>query len=235
MLPDRTSEYLSIKSYRSPWPTYLISLARTVNKHRRRYRRTRFLCHLNAHLCSKREYQDERACYLQKRREKHLTMMTQGHNVWRFVRNTFRPYTTSFRGIKTTNGIEKDPQKIIEQLENYFEHHFSLPIHDLNNAAHTHSITVYEQISYLPNMALPLITLNQVQKQWFKFSPKKSVDSMKNSAFFLKNLPLEYMKIITVLFNKCAYKGSLFEASKHAKVICLSKDGIYSEENRLTN
>jgi hypothetical protein len=71
-------------------------------------------------------------------------MMTQGHNVWRFVRNTLRPYTTSFRGIKTTNGIEKDPQKIIEQLENYFEHHFSLPIHDLNNAAHTHSITAYE-------------------------------------------------------------------------------------------
>jgi hypothetical protein len=92
----------------------------------------------------RKENQDERGCYLQKRGEKHLTVMTQGHNVWRFVRNTFRPYTTSFRGIKTTNGIEKDPQKIIEQLENYFEHHFSLPIHDLNNAAHTHSITAYE-------------------------------------------------------------------------------------------
>jgi len=66
-----------------------------------------------------------------------------------------------------------------------------------------------------------------------KIFTKKSLDSMKTSAFLLKNLPIEYMKIITILFNKCAYKGNVFEDSKHAKVICLSKDSIYPEENRL--
>ncbi|CAF3439981.1 unnamed protein product [Rotaria socialis] len=44
---DRTSEYITIRKYRPPWPAYLISLARNVNKRRRMYRRTRFMCHLN--------------------------------------------------------------------------------------------------------------------------------------------------------------------------------------------
>jgi hypothetical protein len=145
----------------------------------------------------------------------------------------FSTFTTSFRGIKTANGIEKDPQNIVNQLGNFFENHFSLPEHNTDNTTHTRSIIAYEQIGYLPNMPLSLITLNQVEKQWLKFSPKKSLDSMKTSAFLLKNLPIEYMKIITVLFNKCASKGNVFEGGKHAKVICLSKDGIYPEENRL--
>ncbi|CAF1305904.1 unnamed protein product [Rotaria sp. Silwood1] len=82
-------------------------------------------------------------------------------------------------------------------------------------------------------MPLPFVTLNQVEKQWLKFSAKKSLDSMRNSAFLLKNLPIEYMKVITVLFNKCASKGNVFEASKHAKIICLSKDGMYPTEDKL--
>ncbi|CAF3901329.1 unnamed protein product [Rotaria sp. Silwood1] len=230
---DRTSEYITIRKYRPPWPAYLVSLARSVNKHRRKYRRTRFLCHMNAYLCSKREYDEERANYLQKKRENHLTTINQGQNIWRFVNNTFRPYTTSFRGIRVANGIEKDPRKIVDILGNYYEKHFALPIHNPNNVTHIKSITAYEQISYLPNMPLPFVTLNQVEKQWLKFSAKKSLDSMRNSAFLLKNLPIEYMKVITVLFNKCASKGNVFEASKHAKIICLSKDGMYPTEDKL--
>ena len=85
----------------------------------------------------------------------------------------------------------------------------------------------------LPNMPLPSITLNQVEKQWLKFSSKKSLDSMKNSSFLLKNIRLEYMKVISVLFNKCVPKGSVFEASKHVKIICLSKDAMYPTEDKL--
>jgi hypothetical protein len=66
-----------------------------------------------------------------------------------------------------------------------------------------------------------------------KFSPKKSLDSLKTSAYLLKNLPIEYINIFTILFNKCASKGEIFKNSKHAKVICLSNDGLYPEENRL--
>ena len=41
------------------------------------------------------------------------------------------------------------------------------------------------------------------------------------------------MSVFTVLFNKCALKGEVFEASKHAKIVCLSKDGLYPEETKL--
>jgi len=49
----------------------------------------------------------------------------------------------------------------------------------------------------------------------------------------LKQLSKEYIGVITVLFNKCAEKGNFFEKSEHAKVICLSKDGLYPTENKL--
>jgi hypothetical protein len=65
-------------------------------------------------------------------------------------------------------------------------------------------------------------------------SPKQSTDIMDGtSAHLLKCLPVEYMHVITVMFNKCASKCEFFEAGKIAKVIYLSKDRIYSFENRL--
>ncbi len=62
---------------------------------------------------------------------------------------------------------------------------------------------------------------------------ERSLDSMKTHAFLQKNQPTEYMNVITVPFNKSALKGIVFEDRKYAKVICLSKDGLYPEENRL--
>jgi hypothetical protein len=49
----------------------------------------------------------------------------------------------------------------------------------------------------------------------------------------LKQLPKEYLGIITILFNNFAMKGTFFENSKHAKVVCISKDDLYSTENKL--
>jgi hypothetical protein len=82
-------------------------------------------------------------------------------------------------------------------------------------------------------MPLEQITMDEVEKQWRKFRPKKSTDSVNTSAFLLKKLPSNYMNIVTVLFNKCAARGDFFRAAKHAKVICLSKDGLYPSMNRL--
>jgi hypothetical protein len=75
--------------------------------------------------------------------------------------------------------------------------------------------------------------MEEVIKQWKKFKPKKSLDSTNTSAFLLKNLPYEYLNIITVLFNKCASKGEFFERGKQARGICLSKDGIYPSVDKL--
>ncbi|CAF4300227.1 unnamed protein product [Rotaria sp. Silwood2] len=159
--------------------------------------------------------------------------MRRGLNVWQFARPFFHSYTPPFRGLTIDNKIERDTQKISDQLGNYFEQHFSPPIPDYANKTHVHFLNVYESIAYLPNMPLNMISYAQVYKNWKKFSPKKSLDNLKTSAYLLKNLPVEYMNVFTVLFNNCALKGNVFEESKHAKVICLSKEGLYPEENKL--
>jgi hypothetical protein len=82
-------------------------------------------------------------------------------------------------------------------------------------------------------MPVSPISYAQVFRVWMKFSQKKLLDSMKTTAFLLKNQPTEYINVITVPFNKSALKSIVFEDSKYAKVICLSKDGLYPEENRL--
>ena len=49
----------------------------------------------------------------------------------------------------------------------------------------------------------------------------------------LKQLPEEYLGIITVLFNKCAMKGNFFDEGKHAKIVCIFKIGLYPAEDKL--
>ncbi|CAF1362874.1 unnamed protein product [Rotaria sordida] len=137
----------------------------------------------------------------------------RGLNVWKFARPFFHSYTPPFRGLTIDNEVERDTQKICDQLGNYFEQHFSPPIPDYVNKTHEHSLIVYESIAYLPNMPLNMISYAQVYKNWKKFSPKKSLDSSKTSAYLLKKLPVEYMNVFTVLFNKCASKGNVFEES----------------------
>ena len=69
--------------------------------------------------------------------------------------------------------------------------------------------------------------------EWKIFKGKMSIDSAGISTYMLKQLPLEYINTITVLFNKGAHDGNFFESSKHAKVICLSKEGLFLAENKL--
>ncbi|CAM4779410.1 unnamed protein product, partial [Rotaria magnacalcarata] len=106
---------------------------------------------------------------------------------------------------------------------------------EYNNSNHKHLLAIerFKQIEFTPSMPLEPITMNEVAQEWKSFKPKKSSDSAGTSAYMLKQLPTEYLGIITVLFNKCAVKGNFFEESKHAKVICLSKDGMYPAENKL--
>jgi hypothetical protein len=70
-------------------------------------------------------------------------------------------------------------------------------------------------------------------REWKTFLPKKSLDNTNTSAFLLKKLPFKYLETITTLFNKCAENGSFFKTAKHAKVICLSKDGMFPSIDKL--
>jgi hypothetical protein len=181
----------------------------------------------------KNTYLIERVTFEQDKRDKQIKFLSRGLNVWQFARASFHPFTPAFQGLTINGKIERNSQKICDQLDIFFEHHFSPPTPDPSNEIDKQFLTTYENVAYTPNMPLDLITYTQVYKNWRRFSPKKSLDSMKTSAYLLKNLPIEYMNVFTVLFNKCASKGNVFNDAKHAKVVCLSKDGLYPEENKL--
>ncbi len=73
----------------------------------------------------------------------------------------------------------------------------------------------------------------EVVTNWKKAQKKKSTDNEGLSAFLLDQLPSEYLHIFTIAYNKIAQTGDVLQSSKHAKVICLSKDGLYPEVNKL--
>jgi hypothetical protein len=230
---DRCSEYKYVNTFRTPWPPHLVMMAKNVNKYKRKYRRTRFLNHFNDFLFWKNIFLEEKNNYLQKQKENKLKDMKINNNVWSYVKNTFRPYSPSFKGITTSHGIIKNNQEIVNMLADHYEKHFELPIHDINNPFHIECINAYNEIENGPNLPLQNIEYEEVLKQWKKLASKKSLDSTNTSAYLLKNLPSEYINVITVLFNKCVECGTFFNKCKQAKGICLSKDGMYPAKDRL--
>jgi hypothetical protein len=161
--------------------------------------------------------------------------MAKDQNIWKVVKPSFHSFTPPFRGLSDVNNKSKiiNSQEIVDTVANYFENHFKEPEHNMNNPIHIEQIEAYKQIEYIPNIPLEQITINEVLNEWKKFKGKKSTDSVGTSAYMLKQLPIEYINIITTLFNKCSSKGNFFEDSKHAKVICLSKDGLFPSVNKL--
>ncbi|CAM4908328.1 unnamed protein product [Rotaria socialis] len=159
--------------------------------------------------------------------------MKEGNNIWSHVRNLFRPYTPSFQGLTTKTEIIRDNQKIANRLAKYYKKHFSEPEYDNKNLFHIECIEAYKRIEETASIALGQIKFDEVRMYWQNLKAKKSLDSTDTSALLLKNLPHEYLNIITTLFNKCAEAGEFFEKGKIAKGICLSKEGSFPNENRL--
>ncbi|CAF5021766.1 unnamed protein product, partial [Rotaria magnacalcarata] len=155
------------------------------------------------------------------------------NNIWKYVHPTFHPYAPTFKGITTDMGIIKDHQLIADTLANFYEKHFESPSFDIGRIAHVEAIKNYEKISQLPIDPMTKITLEEVEKNWKRAQKKKSTDSEGISAFLLHKLPNEYLQIMTVAYNKVAKAGGVLQKSKHAKVICLSKDGLYPGVNKL--
>lgn len=232
-LHDRCSKYKSIDKFRPPWPPSLVLLARTVNKYRRSYRRSKTSAHLERLLIWKEIFQEERALYMEHKRAKKVEWLKEGNNIWKYVKNTFRPFMPSFKGLTIENDKITDPKKIVDVLANHYEEHFQQPQHDENNLKHINAINVFENLQYLPAIPLEQIKYQEVLREWKNLSPKKSTDSAGTSAFILKQLPDEYIQIMTVLFNKCSQEGSFPSIGKIAKVICLSKEGLYPTTKKL--
>ncbi|CAF3280248.1 unnamed protein product [Rotaria sp. Silwood2] len=230
---DRVSEYVPVKKYRPPWPPYLVQLARRQNIARKTYRRSKKQENLENYLFFKNMYLKEKSIFLQKKIEDKISYISTGNNIWKYVHPTFHPYTPAFKGLTTSTGIITDQQMIADTLANFYEIHFEKPSFDTNNVTHLDALKNFENISQLPNLSLDNITLQEVEKNWKKAHKKKSTDTEGLSVFLLHKLPTEYLQIFTIAFNKIAQRGSVLQSSKHAKVICLSKDGLYPEVNKL--
>lgn len=231
---DRCSMYEDVSRYRIPWPPSLVILAKQVNRCRRKYRRTHKMSHLENFLDIKKKFVYERCRFLDERRENQTKWMNERQNIWKYVKPTFHNFSPPFHGLTSDKGtIIKNPHIIVESLADYYEKHFASPQHDMTNPSHLRSLYEYKEIENTPDLSLGAITYEEVMREWSKFRPKKSTDSMDTSAFLLKKLPLPYLSIFTVLFNKCAKEGGFFRSAKHAKVICLSKEGLYPSVKKL--
>lgn len=231
---DRCSTYEAVSQFKTPWPPPLVMLAKEVNRCRRKYRRTRSMSQLEKFLNMKKLFIHERCRYLQEKRESDMKWMKESQNIWKYVRPIFHNFSPPFRGLTIDKNTKlKDPVTIVEALADHYEKHFASPEYDKLNFAHNQSVGDYEMIGKLPNFSLETIKYEEVVKEWNKFRAKKSTDSMNTSAFLLKKLPQQYLTTITVLFNRCAEQGEFFEKAKHAKVICLSKDGLYPPVKKL--
>ncbi|CAF2032508.1 unnamed protein product [Rotaria magnacalcarata] len=118
-------------------------------------------------------------------------------------------------------------------LADHFEKHFETPNFDQTNLTHLEVVKKYQQFSLEPNIPLENISINEVTKAWKGVQKKKSIDNEGVSALLLHQLPIVYLQIITIAYNKIAQKGDALQRNKHAKVICLSKDGAYPTVDKL--
>ena len=230
---DRCSVYKPVCQFRPLWPPSLVSLAREVNRRRRIYRRNKTSINLDIFLRVRRFFLEERSKVIEYKHEKNIEWIASKQNIWKFARPIFKSFSPPFKGLTVNSKRIIDPKEIVETLANHYEEHFAEPKPDVNNPFHQKVLSIYESISLMPNIPLEKISINEVMKEWKKFAPKKSTDSMETSALLLKKLPDEYLNILTILFNKCAEKGDFFSKAKHAKMICIPKEGLYPPPNRL--
>ncbi|CAF3631416.1 unnamed protein product, partial [Rotaria socialis] len=230
---DKASHFIPIKRYRPPWPPFLTQLERIVNKTRKKYRKRKNYSNLTEYLYWKHLYYNEKNTYIQKKMENQLAYISQENNIWKYVHPTFHPYTPSFKGLTTDNKIVKDHNEIVNTLADHYEKHFEAPTINPNNPFHIDATQSYNEFIQLTNIPLESITLEEVEKSWKASKRKKSTDTQGLSAFLLHQLPSEYLQTITIAFNKIALKGDVISSSKHAKVVCLSKDGFYPRVDKL--
>ena len=230
---DKVSDYIHIKRYRPPWPPHLVKLARNQNSARRRYRRSKTRGNLEYYLMLKNTFAQEKSNYLKEKIDKRISFISQGSNIWKYVHNTFHPYAPAFKGITTDGKTITNHQEMADNLADYYEKHFKEPDTIAGNGIHDDALEEYENILEQPKIPLDAITFDEVEKNWRKAQKKKSTDNEGLSAFVLHQLPREYLQIITIAYNKLALNGDVLDISRHAKVICLSKDGLYPEVNKL--
>ncbi|CAF3291452.1 unnamed protein product [Rotaria socialis] len=166
---DRCSCCKPVKQYRPSWPSYLVMLAKEMNRSRRRYRRNKTIFNLNNFIELKKIFNAERSELMKHKYEKRLELIKKDQNIWKIATPIFHLYSPPFRGLNVNNTIIKETASIVEILANHYEKHFAEHQHDENNIVHQKCISIYEQLGYMPNIPLDKISINEVSIQLKKY------------------------------------------------------------------
>lgn len=158
-------------------------IAREVNRRRRIYRRTRTLLNLDIYLQVKKFFLEERSKVIDNQHEKNMEWIHSKQNIWKFARPSFKVCAPLFKGLTINSKLITDPKEIVETLAEYYEVHFAEPLSDSNNPFHLKVRAIYENIAHMPNIPLEKISISEVIREWGNLAPKKSNDSVENSAF----------------------------------------------------
>ncbi len=119
---------------------------------------------------------------MQQKRENNIKWMNEKQNIWKYAKPIFHAFSPPFRRITIDkDNKEKNPERIVDMFADDYEKHFAAPFHDILNPAHSQSIKVYEEMAEIPNLALEKIKYEEVLREWNKFRPKKSADSVNTS------------------------------------------------------
>jgi hypothetical protein len=74
--------------------------------------------------------------YFYRKKWKINSYISQGNNIWKYVYNTFHPYSPAFKGLKTPTGVITNHQLVTDSFANFYETNFAIPTFDPTNQIH---------------------------------------------------------------------------------------------------
>jgi hypothetical protein len=223
----RTTRYISYSYYRRSLPPAILEQIKLFHQIRNRYYKTKTIT--------------ATLLYVEKRHELHSLIRThrlhQWHSFlskhqptesafWRFSKRYFRKSTVPFQGLTTDTGIQRNPADILPRLYHHYKNHFLHPRFDYHNSHFAAVLNEYNSICdsmRISNIRPLHTTFDEVREALSTLQPKVSFDLHNNSNIMLKRLPLDFISILTILFNSFLLNSCFPDFFKNAKIICLSK------------
>ncbi|CAF1298061.1 unnamed protein product, partial [Didymodactylos carnosus] len=150
---------------------------------------------------------------------------------WRYTARHFQSSAPHFKGLQSNNIIDTNPISVVEQLYQHYREHFRFPSENLSPVAESvieeeygRARTLYENS---PNPSPLTTTYTEVAKILKRIRPKRALDVSGTSNFLLRQLPLDFVGILVVCFNRLLGTNSVTEHDKIARMIFHSKAGSY--------
>lgn len=128
------------------------------------------MINLDISLRANKLFLEERPKAIKHKHERKIEWISANQNIWKFARPIFKAYTPPFKGLTINSKLITNPEKIAKNLANHYEEYFTEPKPDPNNPVHQTALSIYENISRMPNIPLERISINEVMKEWKRLS-----------------------------------------------------------------